>query len=209
MFSSMSSADRIFTIIGIILLIAALLLTIYNMLDGRRAENVNQEVVDKIHETAAPLDSPVLNDSMGILKPVMLEGRDYVGLLTIPSLNRELAVQESCNDENLREGPCVYSGDPYSGDMVIAAHNYKNIFGGIYRLTPGSMIEFHDMRGNSFSYEVCCTEEIQPDDISAMTESGYDLTLFTCSAGGSKRLAVRCALKHIGTFSSSCSKGQA
>jgi sortase A len=37
-------------------------------------------------------------------------------------------------------------------------------------------------------------EQLSPIEVKAMEESGYPLTLFTCTVGGSYRVAVRCTL---------------
>ena len=56
---------------------------------------------------------------------------------------------------------------------------------------------FTDMDGMRWSYEVSVVETIQPTQIEKMTEKtedseNWDLTLFTCTTGGSARCAVRC-----------------
>ena len=55
------------------------------------------------------------------------------------------------------------------------------------------------MDGEVWIYEISNVETLQPTQIEEMItaaqESAWDLTLFTCSAGGSTRCAVRCILK--------------
>ena len=48
------------------------------------------------------------------------------------------------------------------------------------------------MDGNVFSYEVMALETLAPTAVEEMTEGDWDLTLFTCTVGGTTRLAVRC-----------------
>lgn len=43
------------------------------------------------------------------------------------------------------------------------------------------------------AYEVTEVEELQPTEIGQMLESGYDLTLYTCTYGGQSRVTVRCS----------------
>ena len=46
--------------------------------------------------------------------------------------------------------------------------------------------------GNVFRYEVVDMETIPPEGVEAMITGDWDLTLFTCTTGGSARVAVRC-----------------
>ncbi len=48
------------------------------------------------------------------------------------------------------------------------------------------------MDGNRFLYRVDNMELIRPAGVMEMTESGYALSLFTCTLDGQNRLTVRC-----------------
>ena len=48
------------------------------------------------------------------------------------------------------------------------------------------------MDGNVFSYKVGEIITLQPEAVEEMTESDWDLTLFTCTIGGATRVTVRC-----------------
>ena len=48
------------------------------------------------------------------------------------------------------------------------------------------------MNGDEFRYRVRTVSELSPSSVSEMTESAYDLTLFTCTIGGRMRVTVRC-----------------
>lgn len=51
------------------------------------------------------------------------------------------------------------------------------------------------MNGDVFSYRVEQVTELEPEKITEMTCSEYDLTLFTCTVSGGKRVTVRCRLE--------------
>ena len=80
--------------------------------------------------------------------------------------------------------------------MVVCAHNYAKHFSPIKWLQAGAEVYFTDMDGMRWSYEVDNVETLQPTQIEKMTtvteEDNWDLTLFTCTTGGSARCAVRC-----------------
>ena len=78
--------------------------------------------------------------------------------------------------------------------MVIAAHNYKRQFGKISHLKPGDTVTFTDVEDNVYRYEVQTTETLGAYDVEKMITGDWDLTLFTCTYGGQKRVTVRCSL---------------
>ena len=124
---------------------------------------------------------------------VTVEGRDYIGLLSIPALGLELPVISDWDYPALRVAPCRYAGSAYQNNLVIAAHNYASHFGRLNQLSPGDGVQFRDTEGNLFSYQVADLEILEPYDVEQMTAGGYDLTLFTCTLGGSQRLTLRCS----------------
>lgn len=121
-----------------------------------------------------------------------ISGHEYIGTISIPSLNLTLPVQRNWSYPNLTVSPCRYSGSAYAGEFVIIAHTYQSHFGKLSGLEVGATISFTDMEGNVFRYIVREKVTLSPTDTEALAKSGYDLTLATCSFSGSKRLAVRC-----------------
>ena len=188
---------KIFLIVaGLLFLSAALALFIWNDSEDRAAGNAAAEVlsrlrpqktaVTKTEEETAALDPdrpmPVQN----------VDGNDYIGTLTIPSLSLELPVISDWSYPALKIAPCRFSGSAYRDDLVLAAHNYERHFGTLKQLHAGDTVTFTDMDGNVFSYEVTAAEEVLPQDTDAMLDGEWDLTLFTCTPGGAFRFAVRC-----------------
>lgn len=125
--------------------------------------------------------------------PVDVEGRDYIGILKIPALGLELPVLSETTKLNLRVSPCRYVGTPYLQNMVICAHDSKAHFKRLKELQYGDMVIFTDNEGNVFQYLVQDMEILKPTDVEEMITGDWDLTLFTCTPGGSQaRMAVRC-----------------
>ena len=121
-----------------------------------------------------------------------INGINYIGVLDIPAINRELPVLSEWDYSNLKIAPCRYAGSAYLDNMVLCAHNYDIHFGSLKNLSYGDEIIFTDMDGNVFTYKVIEIETLQPTAIEEMTIGDWDLTLFTCTVGGATRVAVRC-----------------
>ncbi len=119
-----------------------------------------------------------------------VNGHEYIGTLSIPSLGLKVPVQRNWSYENLSVSPCRYSGSAYAGNLAIIAHTYH--FGKLSSLALDATITFTDMENNVFRYVVREKNTISPNDANEIAHSDYDLTLVTCTLSGTKRVAVYC-----------------
>ena len=196
----------ILMITGLLLIVAALFLTLFNIYDSKRAGQESEQVVGQIigkieqaqqekqeqSEAGVDVTPDYELDSAIEMPSVKVEEFRYIGLLEIPALNRQLPIMAECTDRGLRKAPCCYTGSVYEDSMVIAGHNYLSHFAGLRGLPLGSEVYFTDMEGNIFQYTIEWIEVLQPDQIEEMTSGDWDLTLFTCTYGGQTRHAIRC-----------------
>lgn len=145
---------------------------------------------------AAAEDEPIFITHPDIEMPIEeIDGHAYIGVLEIPALEISLPVMSEWDYKKFKIAPCRYVGSVYSGDIVIAAHNYDRHFGQIKTLQLGDEVRFTDVEGNVFVYAVCDTETLGKKDVLQMEAGEWDLTLFTCTPGGAKRVTVRCRQK--------------
>lgn len=197
-----SAGAKLLIALGLVLMLAAAGLTALNLHEAQGAKAASSQVIQQLAGAvgkgalssaadSASADSarPLSTDAMPALE---IDGRDYIGFLRIPSLGLELPVLAEWSYAGLRVAPCRYAGSAYAGDMVVAAHNYASHFGGLRGLSYGDEVSFVDVRGNVFAYCVASVEQLDPYAVEDMTESGYPLTLFTCTLGGANRVTVRC-----------------
>ena len=205
----MSKRGKLCTALGLLLLLAALGLTAYNLwLDARASMSVDV-VLERLTPTLSSRQSELPPLSSGealeeafvpdhVLNPEMampeetIDGRNYIGVLDIPALELSLPIISEWSYDALQIAPCRYSGSAYLDNLVIAGHNYRSHFVSLPQLQPGDSVTFTDMDGNVFSYEVSSLETLSPYAVSDMTSGDWDLTLFTCTVGGQSRLAIRC-----------------
>lgn len=131
----------------------------------------------------------------------MVKGDDYIGVVEVPSLGLSLPVMSSWSYPKLRKAPCRFEGSAYSGDLIIAGHNYTRHFGRLKNLSAGTEVRFTDVAGNVFVYKVLTIEKLGSYDSDAMRSGEWDLTLFTCTYGGGSRVTVRCGLTSVNAAS--------
>lgn len=195
-------------VVGALLLLSAVGLLGYNMLEERSAGESAQAVLDQIIPAVKTPGKPQHEDLQGslpqvetpnyILNPQMdlpeteYDGRRYVGVITIPALEVELPVLKGWSRSGAKIAPCRIEGTPYMDDLVICAHNYQSHFGRLNTLKTGDLVQFMDMEGNLFTYQVVSFEILQPNQAELLRSGGWDLTLFTCTIGGQSRFTVRC-----------------
>lgn len=198
--------------IGLLLLAAALFLTVHNLWSDAKASISANMVLEQLNPdiqknagmslTALPsgesLEEAYFPDY--ILNPEMdmpeeeVDGQKYIGVLKIPVLSLELPIISEWSYPRLRIAPCRYAGSAYLNNMVIAAHDYYSHFGRLKSMSQGDEVIFTDMDGNIFRYEVAELETLSSTAVEEMTSGDWDLTLFTCTVGGQSRVTVRCVL---------------
>jgi sortase A len=200
---------------GLFLLVVSAALLGYNLWDNQRAAAVSDEIVQQLFsqedtagsdqsDSAVQAERPLRAETVSADVPlyikypdmemptVEIDGHTYIGRLDIPTLGLSLPVMSQWSYPNLKISPCRYTGSAYTGDLVIAAHNYQSHFGTLKYLSCGDRVYFTDADGNEFTYEVAEIDQLLPTDIEKMTSGDWALTLFTCTIGGSYRVTVRC-----------------
>lgn len=176
--------------LGAVLILAALLLLLYNRSEDRRAGQEAESLLEDVRSSMAANADPDPQE-----EPVEEITYDYAGVIAIPNLSLELPVIDQWSYARLKVAPCRQSGAAADGDLVIAAHNYKSHFGYLDRLEPGASVIFTDMEGTVYRYAVEEIRQLEPEDVedvSSVFSSEYPLVLYTCTPGGKARVAVFC-----------------
>lgn len=186
--------------VGLLLIAAALFLSAYNEMASHEARNSAQQVIEQLCETlptesTAGTEAPAVPEYLldaGREMPVQtINGRDYIGVLSIPSLELELPVISQWDYPALKVAPCRYSGSLYQDNLIICAHNYASHFGKLKTLQPGDTVQFTDMDENVVTFRMVERETLGPTDVEGMKAGDWDLTLFTCTVGGQTRVTIR------------------
>ena len=180
--------------LGVLALLAAVLLMGYNQWDSTRAEKAADCVLTQLEESIAEPRTIYPGDAAADTETI--DGYDYIGYLSIPSIGLALPVMQQWSYPGLKSAPGRYSGALHTDDLVIAGHNYARHFSPLKHLTVGTEVLFVDMNDNIWHYAVSDTEVLQPTQIEKMAvktpDSNWDLTLFTCTTTGQARYALRC-----------------
>lgn len=201
-------------LLGTIFLLCALMLFLHNWKEENRAREMSGEYLVQLVNTIEKPYQECLEEESGIdtsdpdlipeipeemltaedliMTEVIVDGNAYIGYLSIPSLNLELPVLADWDYSLLQVAPCRYSGSVRGNDLVLMAHNYASHFGTISDLCQGDILYFVDMEGRAVEYQVVGHDVLDPSAVEEMTAGDFDLTLFTCTYGGTKRITVYC-----------------
>lgn len=178
---------------GLLLIAAALFLSVYNEWESHEARDSARQVIAQLcdelpTEAGEPTTLPDVRREMPVKT---INGRDYIGVLSIPSLELELPVISQWDYPALKVAPCRYSGSLYQDNLIICAHNYASHFGKLKELQPGDIVLFTDMDEHVVTFQMVEREMLNPMDAEGMEAGDWDLTLFTCTIDGQTRVTIR------------------
>ena len=190
---------------GLLLIAAALFLSAYNERESHEARDSARQVIAQLcdalpteadeEETEPEPESTTVPESQPDVEREMpvqtINGRDYIGVLSIPSLGLELPVISQWDYPSLKIAPCRYAGSLYQDNLIICAHNYASHFGKLKELRSGDIVLFTDMDDHVVTFQMVERETLNPMDEEGMEAGDWDLTLFTCTIGGQTRVTIR------------------
>ena len=191
-------------LLGAVCLLSAIGFVVYNQREDENAEEISQSLLKNVQslidekqpEQSLPDDTVNLPNDMEKMPTEMatvkVDGYDCIGILSVPVLDLELPVLADWSYTKLKIAPCHYFGSYYEKDFVIAAHNYQSHFGRLSELQPKDLILFTDISDTVYCYEVVLLETLPANATEEMITSGFDLSLYTCTASGTSRVTVRC-----------------
>ena len=189
------SKGKILVIIGVFLILISLTMTVYNEYEDLKAGRVANETLNIIKDEI--ISQKHIVDSSNIseikeMKTLNINGDEFIGTITIPSINLELPVLSSFSNSNLKKAPCRYYGNFFTNDLIICAHAYETFFANLNKLKQNDLIIFTDVEGNNYTYEVLEVEVLKATDVDKMVNNEFDLTLYTCTYDNTGRVTVRC-----------------
>lgn len=199
-------------VLGALLIVGALALSVYNMRQETAAQDamtaIMPQLVEQIRENTSAEPDPteaggdpglelqipveLLTEEDKKMTEMEIDGHAYIGYLSLPALELDLPVMSGWSYPKLKIAPCRYQGSIRGEDLVIMAHNFYNHFGRISQLEVGDRVSFTDMDAQVTEYTVVGMDVLEPTAVEVVTQSQYDLILFTCTYGGGSRVMVYC-----------------
>ena len=186
---------KLFIIVGVFLILISLTMTFYNKYEDFNAGKHAKAALDALKNEVVVQNHIVeslTTEEAKEMKTVNINGDEFIGTITIPTLNLELPVMSEYSYSRLKKAPCRYYGNLFTNDLIICAHAYETFFANLIKLKQNDLIIFTDVDGNNYAYEVLEIEILKPTDVDKMVNNEFDLTLYTCTSDNMNRVTVRC-----------------
>lgn len=182
----------VFIVTGCILLLSSAVLFICNEVGSFLAAEESMELLSSL-EGEMLSDTPgTIDEYEGAMPTRLVNGINTVGVVSVPSVGIEIPVAAEWSYKNLKKSACRYSGTAEDGRLIILAHNYRQHFGSLGKAEKGDEVQFLDVNGTLYVYQISDREILGKYELDRLTDTDSDLTLFTCTYGGNKRVVVRC-----------------
>ena len=193
----MTKISKYFIILGTILIIISITLLIRNnyqeYLSGKKSNEALTIIKDNLDNSKEIINSQInIQKDKLEMETTSIKGIDYIGTLTIPTINLELPIISEYNSYNLNIAPTRYYGSLYTNDLIICGHSYKTHFKQLINLKQKDIVIFTDINGTNYKYEVLEIEILNQEDVDKMINNEFDLTLYTCTTDGLRRVTIRC-----------------
>lgn len=161
-------------------------------------DNENQEIeaqvasqsVVALFEKTVEAQAQTLDAELTQTPVVDIDGEWYLGVLSLPTLDLELPVANTWSYAKLQKTPCVYEGSLSDGNLIIAAHNFQAHFGTIDQIELGDEVTIVDAVGTVHAFTLTHQETVSGNDLDALQNGDWDLTLFTCVYGNNTNRVV-------------------
>ncbi len=184
---------------GIILILTAFVLCIYNIIfdytSGKNSKEALEEIENILQERTNEESEDYLDNPDKEMPKINIKGKNYIGIISISKIDIELPVLDEYTVSNLNKAPVLYKGSIYRNNAVIIAHNSLSHFKKIQQLQEKDQVIFTDLNGHKFQYEVIKKENISEKNPDLLDDGEWDLSLFTCNSSNTKyRVVLRLKL---------------
>ncbi|MCQ2355111.1 MAG: sortase [Clostridia bacterium] len=188
--------QKVLLLIGLALLLVSVVFLISALISSAKIE-VNCD------ETVTHLESLLPTRTVGIkeerfnntMPAVTYNGQDYSALLSVPRFSVKLPVRSSWDRNAVKKVPCVFTGNPYEGTLIIGGVDSDGQFDFIPKIDIGDTVVVTDMKGYEFTYTVSTVKHAKNAKAKTLIDEKHDLTLFAKDKKTGDWLLVRCNMK--------------
>lgn len=183
-----SKIGGVITAAGVLLILSAAFLLLWNIVSGRQAARQNEEAVNKVLSLLPDRTSGVPDDRTDAKMPVLeIGGQDYICLIEISDSDDCLPVLSEKNGNRPNASPYRYRGTISDGSLVIGGVDSDFLS----YIEAGGIVVITDMNGSCYTYTVTGME--YADTVSETLSAGDDaLVLFSANKWKSGYTVVRC-----------------
>ena len=187
---------RLLLIVGIILISAAVLMTVLPMISEKTAVAKNKEIISEIYFIIPEVSAGTVDDRVDMDMPSLeIDGEDFVAIIGVPKFGVELPVYGEWDKSKVSRFPCRYTGSIYDKSLIIGGSDAKGQLDFSKTVSIGDSVFVTDMTGKRYSYTVTWVQST--DDVSSDALMGMeaDLLLFTKNSSSLDYTVITCMRK--------------
>lgn len=183
----------------LLILISIIGMTIYYLTKTKTKQTDNQIEVQESQDNITQKDDKSMLEPLNqvaIDMPDKMGQYEVLGEIEIPKINVKKYILDETTDESLGLSLTKFWGPNLNevGNFSIIGHNYNNLFKRLKELEKGDTFTLTARNGEKRIYEVYKSYIVEPDDMDCIEDSligQREVTLITCTVGGTQRLIVK------------------
>lgn len=180
-------------ILGSVLVAVSVGMVIWSQIRQNAAQTKTHEIVKSMYARMPQEYNSAPDDRVDMTMARMeLDGKDYVGILTVPAYDVRLPVYADWEPELVFQHPCRYMGSMHDGTLIIGGSDTPGQLDIMKQISMGDTVCMTDVTGARYRYEVA--QIILTEDVStqALCEGAYPLVFFARDTYGLHYTVVRC-----------------
>lgn len=169
-----NKAYRLLLFLSLALLAAGITVCLRDRSIQNRAAQRAASVLERLEIPSAANDPyPLCLENPNLAMPIKeVDGKDYIGRLTVPVLGLDLPLLAEAYGDVLKLSACRYTGSLYQDSLILCDTPYNCFFGRLKNLRPGDIITVSDLDGHVFTIKVSDIEIAAQDAAESITEEG-------------------------------------
>ncbi len=188
-----SVKGRIFAVLGIVLVLTALAMTVWNFASAEKAADEAAKIADRL---CAMMPEITQGGTDGGEDPAMpqaeLDGESFVGVIEVPLYKCKLPIYSSWDADKTASYPCRFTGSVYEKSLAVGGADAVGQFDFMESITVGDTVVVTDMTGGRFEYTVYEIEVSDTAEAEKLTADAASLTFFARDTYSLEYIIVRC-----------------
>lgn len=187
---------QLLLIVGIILIGAAVIMTVLPMISEKTAVAKNKEIISKIYSIIPEVSAGTVDDRVDMDMPSLeIDGEDFVAIIGVPKFGVELPVYGAWDKSKVSRFPCRYTGSIYDKSLIIGGSDAEGQLDFSKTVSIGDSVFVTDMTGKRYSYTVTWVQSTDDVSSDALMGTEGDLVLFIKNSGSLDYTVITCMRK--------------
>lgn len=187
----------LFITLGIVLIIISLSMFVFHQVRSNVGANEIKSTLTKMESLIPEGSDGAVGEYTNPTMPILqIDGRDYVALLKVPSMQISLPIANNWNKDELFHSPARFSGSAYDNTLVIGGTDDPHQFDFCKKIENGTVVTLTDMLGVGFKYKVATVERSKTAKSEWLLDKEHHLTLYCRDTYSMEYIAVRLNLAY-------------